>query len=600
MTQNEKIKNAQRIMILDMGGQYCHLLARRIRQLGVYSEIMPAETKAEELEGSSGIILSGGPSSVYEKDSPQPDKNLFKLKKPILGLCYGHQLMAFHLGGKVRQGTTKEYGFAELMIKVSKGIFSGLKKKEQVWMSHGDEVVGLPDGFNAIGSTDDCKIAAMADEKRNYFGFQFHPEVTHTPNGMKMLKNFINICGCKRNYDVKNYFQTIELEIKRRLRNKKVFLLVSGGVDSTVCFVLLDRILGPKNVYGLFIDNGFIRKNEARIVMERIERLGFDNFHVHDASADFLEAVRGIVEPEEKRRIIGETFISVQKNVLRKLKLNPREWVLAQGTIYPDTIETKGTKNADLIKTHHNRVPLVQEMIEKGLVIEPLKSLYKDEVRELGKFLGLPNEMVWRHPFPGPGLAVRCLCSDGRDKKVDEANMKVKKIAQTHGYQSAVLPIKSVGVQGDARSYKHPAIVVGGLDWDMLEQLSTAITNKVREVNRVLYLVAPKEMVNLKLKKAYLTKNRLDLLREADRIVVLEMKKQNLYSKVWQFPVVIVPIGGESIILRPIVSTEAMTARFARLPKKFIDAVSKKILALGIRQVFYDVTNKPPGTIEWE
>jgi GMP synthase (glutamine-hydrolysing) len=579
----------QKIIILDFGGQYAHLIANRIRRLGVFSEILPNDTDIKTQTDVKGIIISGGPDSVYDEDSPKPHKDLFKTDIPILGLCYGHQLMAQFLGGIVSPGKIKEYGTANLLTK-DNPIFEGLDDKEQVWMSHGDTVSSVPQDFEIIGSTKDCKIAAMANRKTNYYGFQFHPEVTHTTNGLKILENFVfNICNAKKNWDSKQYTKRIIEDIKTKAKDKKVFMLVSGGVDSTVCFTLLNKAIGQENVYGLFIDNGLVRKDEMKLVDKAIKDLGYQNFHSHDASDIFISRLKEIYDPETKREIIGNTFIDVQKEVLKNLDLDPEEWLLGQGTIYPDTIETKGTKNADLIKTHHNRVPEIQKMIDQGKVIEPLSQLYKDEVREVGLEIGLPKDLVWRHPFPGPGLGVRCLCNDK-----DHEQLKIKS-----EYPGFIIPIKSVGVQGDSRTYRHPFVLTLKDNWDKLGNISTNITNRFAEINRVLLFIDGKK--DLKLIKAYITKKRLDKLRQADHIVNKALFDNNLMQDIWQFPIVMIPYGeNESIILRPVYSKEAMTAEFGKIDMEIVGQMAKEILALGFDAVYYDITNKPPGTIEWE
>ncbi|RKY67335.1 MAG: glutamine-hydrolyzing GMP synthase, partial [Candidatus Latescibacterota bacterium] len=400
------------IGVLDFGGQYTHLIANRIRRLRVYSEIVSPDSDSDRLRNFKGLILSGGPSSVYDADQPSFNPNLFDLSMPVLGLCYGHHLMAQRLGGEVRPGRTKEYGTAQLEIREKTGILEGLEDSETVWMSHGDYVAQAPPGFRVTGSTVSCPIAAMGDPERNLYGLQFHPEVTHTPKGMRMLENFVTLCGCERNWTMGNYIESSLQAIRDRMGDRNVFLFVSGGVDSTVAFVLLEKALGAKRVYGLHIDNGLMRKNESAFVRDSLLEHGFTNFRVVDAGPDFLSALRGVVHPEEKRRIIGTQFIEVRDRAMEQLGLDPEQWILGQGTIYPDTIESGGTKNAAVIKTHHNRVALVEELIAQGKVIEPLSQLYKDEVREVGERLGIPKSLVWRHPFPGPGLGVRALCSD--------------------------------------------------------------------------------------------------------------------------------------------------------------------------------------------
>ena len=593
------------IIVLDFGSQYTHLIANRIRRLNVFSEIKAPDSSLAELRDAKGIILSGGPSSVYDRKKPGFNKDIFKLGIPVLGLCYGHQLMAHELGGKVKPGKVREFGIARLKIKNKKNIFKGLKSQETVWMSHGDSVVELPPDFEILASTEDCRIAAMGNTNKNFYGFQFHPEVTHTPNGMKILSNFaFNICKCRKEWTMASFIDKKIKEIQEFVKEKNVFLLVSGGVDSTVCFALLNKALGPERVYGLHIDNGLVRKNESDKVKIALEAHGFRNFHVVDASKEFLNALKNVYDPEKKRNIIGDKFIEIQQKEVEKLKLNPHDWLLGQGTIYPDTIETAGTKEAALIKTHHNRVKAIQELIEKGRLIEPIKELYKDEVRELGLKLGLPKNLVYRHPFPGPGLGVRILCivKEFTPKNIKEIKAKADKIAEKYRLKAQILPVRSVGVQGDFRTYKNPIVLTGKAGWNKLEKASTEITNKIRDINRVVYLIKPENIRGIKIKKASITKERADLAREADDIVAEALIKNKLYNKIWQMPVVLLPLGinNESIVLRPVYSREAMTAKFAEMPFKILNRISEKILKLKIDFVFYDITNKPPATIEWE
>jgi GMP synthase (glutamine-hydrolysing) len=438
------------------------------------------------------------------------------------------------------------------------------------------------------------------------YGLQFHPEVTDTPKGMTILENFISICKCSRDWNTDTFMREMGEEIKRKCGAKKVFLLVSGGVDSTVAFTLLNKVLGEKNVFGLHIDNGLMRLGESADILDYMKANGFHNLHVVDATEQFLSALKNIADPEEKRRIIGTKFIEVKEQALEEFGLDPKEYILGQGTIYPDTIESAGTKHAERIKTHHNRVDAVMALLEKGEIIEPLALLYKDEVRELGKALGLPGTLLWRHPFPGPGLGVRLLCSNGKEQPVAaETEKNVQEISARAGYESYVLPLKSVGVQGDSRTYAHPALVLGKRDWDRLEAVSTAITNKIRGVNRVVYGLSVQGEPSYRLVKAYLTHDRLEILRSLDHLVTAALHKFGEYAAVWQMPVVLLPLvnkaGRQCGVLRPIMSQEAMTARFARLKDEtlaYIVEESNKIGGLG--DLFYDVTNKPPGTIEWE
>ena len=601
----KKWNNENKIAVLDFGGQYAHLIANRIRRLGVYSEILPNDVAPRQLKGFKGIIISGGPQNISEDDSLKCHSGVFKLGTPVLGICYGHQLISHILGGKVSRGKTKEYGKAIVYLKQKKGIFSGLSDQETVWMSHGDYVSKLAPGFEIIATTVDCPTAAVADYQRNIFGLQFHPEVTHTSSGMKILDNFIyKVCRAGKNWDMKTFITQETKKIKERLKGKKVFLLVSGGVDSTVCFALLNKALGPSRVYGLNIDNGLMRQNEQKEIESVFRKNGFTNFHRINASEEFLNSLTGVFDPENKRKIIGQKFITVQDQETKKLRLNPKEWILGQGTIYPDTIETGGTKHAAVIKTHHNRVEAVQKMINQGKIIEPIKELYKDEVRQVGEMLGLPHNLVYRHPFPGPGLGIRCLCADKEYPIGPKPLGKINGIARQYKLKVKILPIKSVGVQGDSRTYAHPCVLAGNTNFKTLEKASTDITNNIREINRVIWLLTKTAISKFRLKKSYLTKMRLDLLREADALVNDYLRKNKLYESIWQFPVVLIPLsfgGGESIVLRPINSTEAMTANFTRLPLKHVKAMANKIMKLKeIDAVFYDVTNKPPATIEWE
>ncbi|MFH0876361.1 MAG: glutamine-hydrolyzing GMP synthase [archaeon] len=596
-----------KVYILDFGSQYAHLISRRIRELHIYSEIVSPDTPLKMLLDAKGIILSGGPHNLSEDDSLKCDPKIFSSGIPVLGICYGHQLMAYVLGGTISRGNTKEYGLAALnLIKLNSPLFSGIKTEEKVWMSHGDYVEKIPVGFTVCASTDDVTVSAMEDTKRNLYGIQFHPEVTHTECGMKILYNFaVNICGIVQSWTMNAYVDKITKEIIRKSAGKNVFLLVSGGVDSTVCFALLNNALGKERVFGLHIDNGFMRKNESNNIKRDLLKMGFDNIDICDARDTFIDAIKGVTEPEKKRNIIGNTFIAVQQDELKKSGLNPDNWILAQGTIYPDTIESSGTKHADLIKTHHNRVPLIEEMIRQGKVIEPLVYLYKDEVRELGKELMLPDSAIERHPFPGPGLAIRCLCSTGNEIicNKDIAIEKINNITRKYNLICGILPIKSVGVQGDERTYRNPAFITGNCDFKTLETISTEITNNVIEINRVLLLLNSNTIPKLKAKEAYLTKNRIELLREIDNIVNETTKAAGIASEIWQFPVVLIPIGDnyfESVVLRPITSKEAMTARFYYMEKIILDDIIEKILKLNIDFIFYDITNKPPATIEWE
>jgi len=488
----------QEIAILDFGSQYTHLIARRFRNMGILAKLYPADTDLSKISNIVGIVLSGSPASISD-NKYQVNENLFDLSIPILGLCYGHQFIADHFGGVVEAHKEQsEFGRAKLEL-VDSPLFKNIENNEEVWMSHGDSVIKVPAGFKVIGKTKSCDIAAMSSEEKNIYSLQFHPEVTHTKKGMEILENFaFEICQAKKDWNIEDWQVEMVKEIQDTVKDKKVFLLVSGGVDSTVSFALLEKALGKDRVFGLHIDNGLMRKNEVNEVQSSLRDAGFQNLEIYDASNEFLNALEGIYEPEAKRKIIGNLFLDIQDKVATKLKLNPDEWILGQGTIYPDTIETGGTKNAETIKTHHNRVPRVQELIEEGKIIEPIKDLYKDEVRSLGEYLGLPSKLVWRHPFPGPGLAIRALCLD-KVNEDDLSNLTNNIKKSFPNLNLNVLPLKSVGVQGDSRTYAHPAVI----SKDMLEfnfkqfidciKEAPKLTNKFKEINRVILRVDSNE-----------------------------------------------------------------------------------------------------------
>ena len=595
------------IAVIDFGGQYAHLIANRIRRLRVYAEIFSPQVDPASLRGVSGVILSGGPASVYDPNPPAFDADVLDMPVPILGLCYGHQLLCSHLGGEVVPGAVREYGSATLKIAGGSDLFAGLGDAQEVWMSHGDIVATLPDGFEILGATEDCPSAAIGDVQRHIYGLQFHPEVAHTPRGLDIFDNFLTICNAARTWTMGNYTDALMADLRARVGERNLFLLVSGGVDSSVAFVLCNKALGADRVLGLHIDNGFMREGETAEVKAFLKKEGFDNLMVEDASDEFLLSVKGLTDPEAKREAIGRTFLQVKDDVMAALHLNTADWVLAQGTLYPDTIESGGTEHAALIKTHHNRIGMIDELIAQGKVVEPLAQLYKDEVRELGRELGLPDPLIWRHPFPGPGLAVRCLCSDGKGPgdAVKAAERAAAALAAEAGLQLRILPVKSVGVQGDFRTYSHPALVWGPADWPVLEDVSTRITNGVPGINRVVYLIAPDAPPQTRLKRAFSTRQRLDLLRRADAIAMRALERAGLMASVSQMPTVLAPVttdGRDEIaILRPIATPDFMTARFATLPRDLVREMAAEIWKLpGIAAVCYDITHKPPGTVEWE
>ncbi|MFH1536580.1 MAG: glutamine-hydrolyzing GMP synthase, partial [Patescibacteria group bacterium] len=589
---------------------YAHLIARRVRQLNVLAKIYPPDTNFAKVKNIGGFILSGGPRSIVADKRIVPfDPGIFTMGKPVLGFCYGHYVISAYLGGTLISGGAGEYGEADLFIHDTKGIFKGLSKKERVWMSHGDQVAKMPEGFEDLGSTLDCPVAAMRNKEKKMYGFQFHPEVHHTSHGMQMLKNYVlDICKIKPDWKIADMEEDILGQIKKQAANKKVFMLVSGGVDSTVAFTLLEKAIGKENVYGLHIDNGFMRLNESKAVYKVLKEIGFDDLNIINCTKRFLEATKGEINPEKKRQQIGEMFIAIANEKMKQLAIDPDSagWLLGQGTIYPDTIESGVTEHADKIKTHHNRIDMIQDMIEEGKVIEPLADFYKDEVRELGKKLKIDKKLLDRHPFPGPGLAIRALCSDGTENIADEEGLD-KRLREYLPVKihSKILPLKSVGVQGDERTYRHPVILMGEDKWSNLNKYSVNLTNQFKkDINRVIWLLNKTKLSkDAKIKEATLTKKRLDLLREVDDIVMSFFREKKIYNKIWQSPVVLLPFGddGESIVLRPIESEEAMTVNFYQMKIELLHKLVSKIDRVkGIDYIFYDITNKPPGTIEWE
>jgi len=602
----------EKIIILDFGGQYAHLIASRIRRLGVLAEIvLPRETKATDLSDKSikGIILSGGPQSVFAENSPQTDNAIFELGLPVLGLCYGHQYFAHALGGKVAPGTTGEFGRSEFTQNEKCSIFKDVPSESIVWMNHVDAVETFAPGFEICGTTPHCGTAAAWDKDRNFFSLQFHIEVTHTEFGETVFNNFLDICGCSRDWSVEKFYQEQEKKLLETVGDRNVFLFVSGGVDSTVTFALLSKVLGKDRVRGLFVDTGLLRLGEVEQVEKSIRAIGADLTTLREGEY-FLGKLAGQTDPEEKRTTIGHAFLDVQQKFFAENQLGD-EWLLAQGTIYPDTIESGGTKNADKIKTHHNRAPEVQKLIDAGKVIEPVADLYKDEVRALGELLGLPHELVWRHPFPGPGLGVRILCS-GEEmnetiiEEVDAFTMQPKKRPFVQ------LPIKSVGVQGDFRTYRHPAVLTsipGEKTIENLEKFSTKLINHYDEINRCTLVLGKNyegNISNVSVKKCDMDPSRVETLQRADGIVTKLLSEMDVYADVWQFPVVLLPVsfnttGTETVVLRPVDSIDAMSASVGNLPWEFFDRAAKEILEdTNISAVLLDCTSKPPGTIEWE
>ncbi len=508
-----------KILVLDFGSQYTQLIARRVRESKVYSEIFPFNASIEKIKSFNpkGIILSGGPSSVYDSGAPFPDERVFDLGIPVLGICYGMQLMSHHLGGEVAKAAKREYGKAELSIDDSADLLWGVTHKTQVWMSHGDRIERLPDGFSVIGHTGNSPIAAMANRKKKFYALQFHPEVVHTDEGVRILQNYVyNICGCKPEWEMASFIEWSVADTREKVGDKKVICALSGGVDSSVVALLIHKAIGD-NLTCIFVDNGLLRKGEA----EKVKRTFQDHFHIKlvfvDAKKRFLDKLKGVAEPEKKRKIIGNEFISVFEEEAKKITDAD---FLAQGTLYPDVIESVSFKGPSaVIKSHHNVGGLPDVMQLK--LVEPLRELFKDEVRVLGHELGLPEEICWRHPFPGPGLAIRCIGEVSAEKT--------------------------------------------------------------------------------------------EILKEADAIVLEEIKAAGLYRAIWQAFAVILPIKSVGVMgdertyenvvaIRAVTSLDGMTADWAKIPYEVLGRISNRIIneVKGVNRVVYDITSKPPGTIEWE
>ena len=501
------------ILVLDFGGQYCHLIARRIRENKVYSEIVPHDITPEKINrinkrlNVKGLILSGGPLSVYEEDSPILNPKILDLGLPILGLCYGHQLLVYIAGGVVKPAEKREYGITYVTVVRPIDVLEGLGPKEKVWMSHSDAVYRIPEDYEVLAYTENCPVAAFKHKSRPIYGLQWHPEVIHTENGMKMLRNFIfKVCGCQPNWKMEDFIEKAITEIKEAVGESRAIIALSGGIDSSTATALAAKAIG-KRLTAVFVDHGFMRAKEPDFVKKTFENLGI-NFVAVDAKQRFYNRLKGITDPELKRKIIGEEFIRVFEEIAKKVGAE----YLIQGTIYPDRIESGFRKFSDKIKTHHNVAGLPSHMEFKGIV-EPLRDLYKDEVREIAKRLGLPEKIVNRQPFPGPGLAVRIVGEITPEKveivrKTDEiVREEIEKAGLDKGlwqYFAVLTDTLTTGVKGDARAYGYMVAVraveskeamtasFAKIPYEVLERISTRITGEIPEVVRVVYDITHK------------------------------------------------------------------------------------------------------------
>lgn len=504
------MKNNEEILILDFYGQYNQLIARRVRECNVYSEIVPFDTSIEKIKkiAPKGIIFTGGPSSVYEENAPRLDKKIFELGIPILGICYGMQLISYSLGGNVQKAEKREYGTTTVNFDNTSPLFKGFSDKNDCLMSHTDFVEKLPEGFKKIADTSHCPIAGMANDEKKIYGIQFHPEVNHTQNGTKIISNFLDICECKRDWNMSSFVEESVKQLKEKIGDKKALCALSGGVDSSVAAVLLNKAIG-KNLTCIFVDHGLLRKNEGDEV-EHVFRNQYDiNLIRVNAKDRFLSKLAGITDPEKKRKIIGEEFIRVFEEEAKKIgKVD----FLVQGTIYPDVIESGGSGKGQTIKSHHN-VGGLPDYVDFEEIIEPLRDLFKDEVRKTGLELGIPENLVYRQPFPGPGLAIRVI-GDITDEKLEilkEADFIFREEIANAGldrslnqYFAVLTNLKSVGVMGDGRTYDYTLALRAvetsdfmtatwaKIPYEILEKVSSRIVNEIKNINRVVYDITSK------------------------------------------------------------------------------------------------------------
>ena len=613
----------EKVAILDCGGQYTKVIDRRVRELLINTDIFPLDVKADELKGYSAIILSGGPDGVYDEDAKQFDSRMFELGIPVLGLCYGMQIMAHHFGGEVSPCVKKEYGETEIEVDTRCPLFIGLDKMQTVIMSHGDSVAVAPKGWVVVGKSGDT-IAAIARPEDKFYGLQFHPEVELTVNGTKMFETFLRrIAGLKEEYKLDDRIETSIAHIRKVCGDKKVISLISGGVDSAVTTALLLKALPNENVIGIHVDTGLMRKGESDLVVDGLKALGLKHLVYEKASADFfdgttivdgkeMKGLRHLSDPEDKRAFIGHMFIDVVRRATANMDINFDETILAQGTLRPDLIESGNpdvSKTAKKIKTHHNDVDIIRKARAEGRVVETNWDWHKDEVRKVGKMLGLPEEIVMRQPFPGPGLGVRIIAAESfssinaKDAEILSGIMKGHK-----GYYGKIVPVKNVGVQGDSRSFKDLCVLShegDNWDWDSLYALGKQIVETVHSVTRIAFVLNRSGELEFKTFPMAMTPENANLLREIDSHTTKTFQKG-----ADQTFVVLAPMGlgkEKSAVVRSIVTSDFMTARPMQIGKEIskvtIKEFVKKIEAAhsnDIEYIMYDVTAKPPATVEWQ